>query len=519
MRAGLSPQLVRGACALVTRAAVLLTLSGCASARTDGSPSPVASTFSVTPYPPAPWRVLSWAEKDAIVVWVSHILISHRDAEPDPFLRPAGWKPDGASSRTRAEALALAQRVSAEARVHPERFEALARQYSDDEVTRAAGGSLGGMHATQLPYQFVDALTALRPGEVSDIVPTSLGFHLLLRRMAPPKQMVAGRRIVVRYRGVPVEEDHVPMRSREEARLVAEQIASRARGSANLGDLVDANSEHRDRLLHGDIGTWSTVAPGYNGREVEALANLAIGAVGNPLDSVFGFQVLQRLEPPARRAYAGATLRLQFSATVPTSDPRSKPNVERTARGLAARLHRSPAAFTKNDDGHGAPTIETWEFGHGDPELTLALERLEVGEVGATPIEIPYFFIVAMRLDPALVAAPELAVTHELPARAAADLEEIFRNGESPALISHLTELEGPQVLAILALIPEEEREYRSSLDALKKSLVDAHTPAEREDAYARAQQRLHGALSAATYAKVMSVVQQVAVRALLSGS
>jgi parvulin-like peptidyl-prolyl isomerase len=57
-------------------------------------------------------------------------------------------------------------------------FEALAREHSSDP-SKAKGGDLGFVHRGQMIDEFERALTPLRPGQVSPVVQTIYGFHLL----------------------------------------------------------------------------------------------------------------------------------------------------------------------------------------------------------------------------------------------------------------------------------------------------------------------------------------------------
>lgn len=58
-------------------------------------------------------------------------------------------------------------------------FEVLARQYSDDSASAASGGDLGYISEGQMIEEFGEALFFLDVGEVSEIVETKIGFHII----------------------------------------------------------------------------------------------------------------------------------------------------------------------------------------------------------------------------------------------------------------------------------------------------------------------------------------------------
>lgn len=60
-------------------------------------------------------------------------------------------------------------------------FEDLARQYSVDKSSAAKGGSLGAFKRGDLLPGFENAAIALKPGEISGIIKTSLGYHIIRR--------------------------------------------------------------------------------------------------------------------------------------------------------------------------------------------------------------------------------------------------------------------------------------------------------------------------------------------------
>jgi len=60
-----------------------------------------------------------------------------------------------------------------------EGFEELARQYSADKISRAKGGDLGFLSRGQMPSQLERVAFSLKPQEISSIIKTPKGYHIL----------------------------------------------------------------------------------------------------------------------------------------------------------------------------------------------------------------------------------------------------------------------------------------------------------------------------------------------------
>ena len=56
-----------------------------------------------------------------------------------------------------------------------------AREYSDDTASADRGGRLAPMRAGIYVPEFEDVAFRLKPGEVSDVVETEFGFHVIKR--------------------------------------------------------------------------------------------------------------------------------------------------------------------------------------------------------------------------------------------------------------------------------------------------------------------------------------------------
>lgn len=96
-------------------------------------------------------------------------------------------KPDSAASARAlqvAESLVVALRAGAN-------FAEVAKKYSADSASREQGGELGWFRRGVMVKQFEDVAFRLRPGVVSDVVPTEFGYHIIQVERAQPAEILA----------------------------------------------------------------------------------------------------------------------------------------------------------------------------------------------------------------------------------------------------------------------------------------------------------------------------------------
>ena len=60
------------------------------------------------------------------------------------------------------------------------KFEVLARMYSEDPGSAIRGGEMDPMPKESFVQPFADALAKLKPGQISEVVETEFGYHLIL---------------------------------------------------------------------------------------------------------------------------------------------------------------------------------------------------------------------------------------------------------------------------------------------------------------------------------------------------
>lgn len=85
----------------------------------------------------------------------------------------------GANNEQRAEAKKRAEQVYSEVKKSKRSFEELVRLFSEDSVTKAAGGDVGYQSRITLGPGIYDTLLGMKAGEVKGLVETQYGYHIL----------------------------------------------------------------------------------------------------------------------------------------------------------------------------------------------------------------------------------------------------------------------------------------------------------------------------------------------------
>jgi hypothetical protein len=451
-------------------------------------------------FPRGPWRLAPSRELRRVVLWVSHILIRHEETRDDGFtiFRTVDWMPDGPPpKRTKQEALRLAQRIAGELEADPNAFDRLVLQYSEDLSSRDRQGSLGGQGATQFDARILDALQATVPGTPVGPIETHHGYHVFKQLVPPEEQWVAGEHIVIRYVGTIDADTRGPApRTRVQALELAAQIL---RSNEPFGVLVARYSEAPDRERGGSLGTWSTRAPGANGREVGLLSEMQVGEIAGPLDTPTGIQILRRSEAVVRPTLAASLLELRYDPTAPGDDPRSRASAQTLARQLTKRLKADPNAFEQLQREHCcADRPRQWTEGKGEVGLDEAVSQLRVGAIATEPISLDYRYVFAKRIATDPLREPGSSLL-ELPRDATPDIEAIIRHSTSEALAQQVQALRSA-ALTDKAVADRWLGALNTALEKLEAGFASAKTADERVQAKQRVDRDLEQAIGAVEY-------------------
>jgi peptidyl-prolyl cis-trans isomerase SurA len=191
-------------------------------------------------------------------------------------------------------------------------FAKAAASYSD-APDALQGGSLGWRTQGRLPELFAVQLLKMKPGEVSEILRSPAGFHVLklVDRRGAAARTAAVTQTRLRHILIRTSDQVSEAEARRRLLDLRQRILS---GSADFGEMARVHSDDATAARGGELD-W--VYPGDTVPEFErAYEELKIGEVSQPVRTPFGYHLIQVLErrssavsPERRRLQARQALR------------------------------------------------------------------------------------------------------------------------------------------------------------------------------------------------------------------
>jgi peptidyl-prolyl cis-trans isomerase SurA len=197
--------------------------------------------------------------------------------------------PEGASPEKLAELKEKAEKALAELKSGAD-FVQISAAYSDTQ-NAVQGGGLGWRNEGQLPGLYAGALRDMKPGEVSPVLKSGNGFHLLklLDKRGKNVQTVIKQ---TRARHILVKTNEVVNDTDAKNRLL--MLKERIENGADFAELAKLHSDDLSASRGGDL-SW--LNPGDTVPEFErTMDTLKENELSAPVQSIFGWHLIQVLE-------------------------------------------------------------------------------------------------------------------------------------------------------------------------------------------------------------------------------
>ncbi len=171
-------------------------------------------------------------------------------------------------------------------------FSKLAEKYSDDPASAKRGGDLGLISRGDFVPEFEAAAYKLKDGEISGIVQTQFGFHII-QMIERRGEKIHTRHILIRL--VPSAEDE--QRTINELKEIRQKILD----GADFGQMADTYSDDENvRKDHGHLGIFEVqnmVIPQFK----KVVQTMKIGEISEPFKTDFGYHIVKLNDRQAAR--------------------------------------------------------------------------------------------------------------------------------------------------------------------------------------------------------------------------
>ncbi len=170
-------------------------------------------------------------------------------------------------------------------------FAQVAAEFSD-APDAMEGGLLEWRPAAQLTKNFAEILAPMKPGELTSVIQSSNGFHILklVDRRSQDQAVTMVNQTQARHILIKISE----LTSETDAKRRVVELKERLDHGAKFEELAKLHSEDASAPTGGDLG-W--VSPGDTVPEFEhAMSALEPGEISEPVQSPFGWHLIQVIE-------------------------------------------------------------------------------------------------------------------------------------------------------------------------------------------------------------------------------
>ena len=220
-------------------------------------------------------------------------------------------------------------------------FEELAKQYSGDRGSNSRGGLMGYITALQYPYEFETAAYTLADGEISEVVESPMGYHILKGgKHRPASGEVLAEHILILTQGKNADQEVAAKATIDSLYNIVKKDPSQ------FEDLARRFSDDKGSGREGGKLPWFG-----RGRMVAEFDSTAFalkdGEISEPFKTSYGYHIIYKLDH--KGAPSAKELKPKFLNIIASDqDPRSR----------MIRNHQSETLAKKNKGKLNAATVE-----------------------------------------------------------------------------------------------------------------------------------------------------------------
>lgn len=212
--------------------------------------------------------------EEAIQYHLGHILIAVKEAASAAEIQKAQAKADNLVTKLRAG----------------QDFAQTAISDSDD-ANALKGGDLGWRTLSDIPTLFADGITTMKQGDVAAPIRSPSGFHII--KMLEIKGMDNHTITKTKVRHILIKTNELVDDAEARKRLLA--LKTRIADGDDFAVLARSHSDDKGSALKGGSLDW--VSPGDLVKPFEeAMSKLAVGEISEPVQTQFGWHLIQVLD-------------------------------------------------------------------------------------------------------------------------------------------------------------------------------------------------------------------------------
>ena len=201
-----------------------------------------------------------------------------------------------AGEKSRQDAMSRIKEIQRLVRDDPSKFSELAKEYSEDPGSATNGGDLGFVPRSTFVREFAEAASKLEPGEISDIVETQFGFHII-KLLEKRGDKIHTQHILVTIK--PSQQDEL------DAVAKIKKIHQDLVDGADFVELVKEYSEDESsNAQEGHLGRFPLSQLRQMAKEFSyAINGIEPGQITDPVKTQFGYHIIKVNDRQPERPY------------------------------------------------------------------------------------------------------------------------------------------------------------------------------------------------------------------------